>query len=45
MTDRPPASSAKAIANGDRMNADAGFLKPDELLKSYDDLFTTEYLK
>jgi NitT/TauT family transport system substrate-binding protein len=45
MTDRPPASSAKAIANGDRMNADAGFLKPDELLKSYDDLFTNEYLK
>ncbi|HEX3972274.1 MAG TPA: ABC transporter substrate-binding protein [Stellaceae bacterium] len=45
MTDQPPASSAKAIANGDRMNADAGFLKPDELLKSYDDLFTNEYLK
>lgn len=45
MTDQPPASSAKAIANGDRMNADAGFLKPDEMLKSYDDLFTNEYLK
>jgi len=45
MTDRPPASSAKAIANGDRMNVDAGFLKRDELLKSYDDLFTNEYLK
>ncbi len=45
MTDRPPASSAAAIANGDRMNADAGFLKPDELLKTYDDLFTNEYLK
>jgi NitT/TauT family transport system substrate-binding protein len=45
MTDRPPASSAKAIANGDRMNVDAGFLKPEDLLKSYDDLFTNEYLK
>jgi NitT/TauT family transport system substrate-binding protein len=45
MTDRPPASSAKAIANGDRMNADSGFLKPDEMLKNYDDLFTNEYLK
>jgi ABC-type nitrate/sulfonate/bicarbonate transport system substrate-binding protein len=45
MTDRPPASSAKAIANGDRMNVDAGFLKSDELLKSYGDLFTNEYLK
>jgi NitT/TauT family transport system substrate-binding protein len=45
MTDRPPASSAMAIANGDRMNVDAGFLKRDELLKSYDDLFTNEYLK
>ncbi|HEX4195636.1 MAG TPA: hypothetical protein VHY80_21175, partial [Stellaceae bacterium] len=45
MTDQPPANSAKAIANGDRMNADVGFLKPDEMLKGYDDLFTNEYLK
>jgi NitT/TauT family transport system substrate-binding protein len=45
MTDQPPASSAAAIANGDRMNVDAGFMKRDELLKNYDDLFTNEYLK
>ena len=45
MTGTPPATSAAGLANGDRMNADAGFLKPEELLKSYDDLFTNEYVK
>ena len=45
MTGAPPATSAAGLANGDRMNADAGFLKPEDQLKSYDDLFTNEYLK
>ena len=45
MTGTPPVTSAAGIANGDRMNADAGFLKPGDQLKSYDDLFTNEYLK
>ena len=45
MTGVPPATSATGLANGDRMNADAGFLKPDDQLKSYDDLFDNEYLK
>lgn len=45
MTGAPPATSAAGLANGDRMNADAGFLKPEDQLKTYDDLFTNEYLK
>ena len=45
MTGTPPATAAAGLANGDRMNADAGFLKPEEMLKTYDDLFTNEYLK
>ena len=45
MTGAPPATSAAGLANGDRMNADAGFLKPEDQLKSYDELFDNEYLK
>jgi NitT/TauT family transport system substrate-binding protein len=45
MTGNPPTTSSAGLANGDRMNADAGFLKPEDRLKSYDDLFTNEYLK
>lgn len=44
MTGTPPATSAAGLANGDRMNIDAGFLKPEDQLKSYDDLFTNDYL-
>ncbi len=45
MTGTPPAVSAAGLANGDRMNADAGFLKPEDQLKSYDGLFTNAFLK
>jgi taurine transport system substrate-binding protein len=41
----PPAVEAKALQNADRINVEAGFIKPDELLKTYDDLFTNEYVK
>jgi ABC-type nitrate/sulfonate/bicarbonate transport system substrate-binding protein len=41
----PPAVEAKALSNADRINVEAGFIKKDELLKSYDDLFTNEYVK
>jgi len=43
----PPAPSieAKALENGDRINIEAGFIKPSDRLKTYDDLFTNEYLK
>lgn len=33
-----------AIANSDRLNIEAGFMKPEEKLPSYRDLFTNEYL-
>jgi sulfonate transport system substrate-binding protein len=41
----PPVVEAKALSNADRINVEAGFIKKDELLKSYDDLFTNEYVK
>lgn len=45
ITNSPPTMTAAAFANGDRMNADAGFLKPADRVASYDGLFTNEYLK
>ena len=36
---------AKALENGDRINMEAGFVKPRDQLKTYDDLFTNEYVK
>ncbi len=40
-----PTIDAQALANGDRINIEAGFIKPSDRLKTYDDLFTNEYLK
>jgi hypothetical protein len=34
-----------ALENGDRMNAEAGFLKPEDKVPSYDGLFTNEFLR
>jgi ABC-type nitrate/sulfonate/bicarbonate transport system substrate-binding protein len=34
-----------AIANGDRLNIEAGFMKPEEKLTSYKELFTNEFLR
>lgn len=45
MTPRPPAPSAIQLKNGDKFNLDAGFIKEDEMLPSYDALFTAEYAK
>ncbi len=45
MTDRPPATTEAVLKNGDRMNADAGFLKPEDRINSYDGLYTNEYLR
>jgi len=42
---QPPLVEAKALANADRINVEAGFVKPADQLKSYDDLFTNEFLK
>jgi ABC-type nitrate/sulfonate/bicarbonate transport system substrate-binding protein len=41
----PPAIDAKALSNADRINVEAGFIKPSDQLKTYDDLFTNEYVK
>jgi len=40
-----PSIEAKALENGDRINIEAGFVKPSDRLKTYDDLFTNEYVK
>ena len=42
---QPPALEAKALSNADRINIEAGFIKPEDQLKTYDDLFTNEYVK
>jgi ABC-type nitrate/sulfonate/bicarbonate transport system substrate-binding protein len=45
MTNDPPAITTQALKNGDLMNEQAGFLKPEDVLPSYDGLFTNDYLK
>lgn len=40
-----PVIQEAAIANSDKMNIDAGFMKPDQARKSYTDLFTDEYVR
>jgi ABC-type nitrate/sulfonate/bicarbonate transport system substrate-binding protein len=44
MTGTPPSMSDIGMANGDRMNSEAGFLKPEDQVKSYDGLYTNQYL-
>jgi hypothetical protein len=45
LTPSPPAPTKQAIENIDRYNIDAGLLKPEERLASYDGLYTDEYVK
>ncbi|HEV8016468.1 MAG TPA: ABC transporter substrate-binding protein [Stellaceae bacterium] len=42
---KTPAIVEAAISNSDRLNIEAGFMKPEEKLSSYGDLFTNEYLQ
>jgi ABC-type nitrate/sulfonate/bicarbonate transport system substrate-binding protein len=42
---QPPLVEAKALANADRINVEAGFIKAEDQLKSYDDLFSNDFLK
>ncbi len=42
---QPPLVEAKALANADRINVEAGIIKPEDQLKTYDDLFTNEFLR
>jgi NitT/TauT family transport system substrate-binding protein len=44
-TPDPLAVTQKAIENAERMNVEAGLLKPEEKLPSYDGLFTDAYVK
>jgi len=41
----PPIVEAKALSNADRINVEAGFIKPEDQLKTYNDLFSNDFLK
>lgn len=43
MTPQPPVPDAAELANAESMNIAAGFQKPEERLKSYAPLFSTEF--
>jgi hypothetical protein len=45
MTNDPPAITTQALKNGDLMNEQAGFMKKEDMLPSYEGLFTNEFLK
>jgi ABC-type nitrate/sulfonate/bicarbonate transport system substrate-binding protein len=45
VTPSPPTVSAAIIENSEKFNVDAGLLKAEEKLKSYDGMFTNEYVQ
>ncbi len=45
MTKYPPTIDEIGLHNGDKMNAEGGFLKAEDKVSSYDGLFTNEYLR
>jgi NitT/TauT family transport system substrate-binding protein len=45
LTPSPPVPTRAASENIDRYNIDAGLMKPEEKLASYDGLYTDEYVK
>ena len=45
MTNDPPAVTVQALKNGDLMNEQAGFMKKEDTLASYDGLYTNDYIK
>jgi NitT/TauT family transport system substrate-binding protein len=45
VTPSPPLVSTAMMENSEKFNVDAGLLKADEKLKSYDGLFSNEYVK
>ncbi len=45
LTPQPPVVTAQELENAERMNIEAGFLKPSEKLGSYDKLFTNEFVQ
>ncbi len=42
---RPPAVTKADLENAELFNIGAGLLKPEEKLKSYDGLYTDEYVR
>jgi ABC-type nitrate/sulfonate/bicarbonate transport system substrate-binding protein len=44
VTPSPPVVNKASIENSETFNVEAGLLKPDEKLKSYDGLFTNEFV-
>lgn len=44
-TPRRPVVTAVQLANADKLNLDAGLMKPEDKVQSYDGLFTDEFLK
>ena len=44
-TPRRPSVTAVELANADKLNLDAGLMKPEDKVQSYDGLFTDEFLK
>ncbi|HLI23040.1 MAG TPA: hypothetical protein VKV32_18090, partial [Stellaceae bacterium] len=42
---KSPAITEESIANSDKMNIAAGFMRPDQARSSYNDLFTDQYVK
>ncbi len=45
VTPRVPTVDPKAVRQGDEINVEAGFMKADDLLSSYDGLSTDEFLR
>ena len=44
VTPSPPVVNKASLENSETFNVDAGLLKADEKLKSYDGIFTSEYV-
>jgi len=44
-TPRIPSVTRESLENADDFNVEAGFMKADQKLKSYDGLFTNEYVQ
>jgi hypothetical protein len=45
VTPVPPAPTLDGIRNNETFNVMAGLLKPEEALKSFDGLFTDQYVR
>ncbi len=45
MLPRPPVTTAAGLANADKMNADAGLMRGEDALASYDSLFDNQFVQ